>query len=444
MPVDIEDSSDEIQRLSLFRKEVFSSSRSQWLGEIRLAQPISAWVVTLFSLLISLFLIIFILYGSVTKKTKVAGITVPVNGVVSVIAPNSGVLLHSYFKEGDQVKAGQNLFELSTERYGNQGKITALISQQLLIRKQTIDSERRFRNLQEIEKKRTLDERIINSNVEKNQLEQQMELVNSRLALANKTLEKFEMLQKSGFVSSSQAQQKQEELMEIEMRLSNLSRSTVKLKTNQISLLSERNSLSNNLAIDMEQFNRSEASLKQEIAENLNRQKSMIVASEAGTLTTATYQAGQSVSTGQVLATLIPNSGKSGNALLEAHLYVPSRSAGFLDNGQAVLIRYQSYPYQKFGLHEGIVIDVSRTSFAPNDLPLNSASTILSNAQQNISGFNSNEALYRVKVKLKNQNIFAYGVRQELKPGMTLEADIIQDHRKIWEWVAEPLLAMTK
>jgi membrane fusion protein len=29
-----------------------------------------------------------------------------------------------------------------------------------------------------------------------------------------------------------------------------------------------------------------------------------------------------------------------------------------------------------------------------------------------------------------------------LKPGMTLEADVVQDSRKIWEWVLEPVLAV--
>lgn len=70
------------------------------------------------------------------------------------------------------------------------------------------------------------------------------------------------------------------------------------------------------------------------------------------------------------------------------------------------------------------------------------ASTILSNAQQNIQGFNSNEALYRIKVKLDKQSIEAYGVAQHLKSGMTLEADVVQDRRKIWEWVLEPAIAM--
>jgi membrane fusion protein len=52
--------------------------------------------------------------------------------------------------------------------------------------------------------------------------------------------------------------------------------------------------------------------------------------------------------------------------------------------------------------------------------------------------------LYRVKVRIQKQTITAYGREQALKPGMTLDADIVQDERKIWEWIAEPLLAMAR
>jgi membrane fusion protein len=117
---------------------------------------------------------------------------------------------------------------------------------------------------------------------------------------------------------------------------------------------------------------------------------------------------------------------------------------GFVARGQSVLIRYQAFPYQKFGLQKGIVIDVSATPFAPNELPQNLASTILTNAQQNATGGSGGEALYRIRVRPEKQTIQAYGRSQYLKPGMTLEADVMQDSRKIWEWIAEPLLAMAR
>jgi membrane fusion protein len=38
--------------------------------------------------------------------------------------------------------------------------------------------------------------------------------------------------------------------------------------------------------------------------------------------------------------------------------------------------------------------------------------------------------------------VTAFGQAHRLRPGMTLEADIVQDVRSIWEWVFEPLWAI--
>jgi membrane fusion protein len=82
------------------------------------------------------------------------------------------------------------------------------------------------------------------------------------------------------------------------------------------------------------------------------------------------------------------------------------------------------------------VVDVSRTPLNPQDLPPGQQQALLQAAQ-------SNEPLYRIKVQLQRQDIHTYGQTQPLKPGMALEADVVQDRRKVWEWVAEPLLATT-
>jgi membrane fusion protein len=59
-----------------------------------------------------------------------------------------------------------------------------------------------------------------------------------------------------------------------------------------------------------------------------------------------------------------------------------------------------------------------------------------------MSSTQSNEPLYRIHVALASQHVVAFGQSHELRPGMTLEADIIHDVRGIWEWVFEPLLAL--
>ncbi|MBC3908798.1 HlyD family secretion protein [Undibacterium umbellatum] len=429
----------------LFRPEVTAALGSQWMGAIRLAQPLSASLIAIVALVIAAVLIAYITFGSITKKARVTGITVPVGGQISVAAPNAGILLTSHVTEGEQVKAGQILFTLSTERQNSQGEITALVAQQLASRADSMAAEQRLRQSQYQEKKQALQQRLANLALEHTQLEQELLLAQRRQQLAQQSLAKYETLQGNGYVSAAQTQQKQEDLLDISTRLSTLQRSKTQLQANQIALQSELDTLANSLATDLTQIARAKASLKQEAAENANRQAVQIMAMQAGTVSALTNQPGQAINAGQVLASLIPVDIKGANVeanSLEAHLYVPSRTAGFIQPGQEVLIRYAAFPYQKFGLQTATVTDVSRTPFAPAELPAHLASTILSNAQQAINGFNTNEALYRIKVRLHEQSINAYGQAQMLKPGMTLEADVIQDKRRIWEWVLEPVLAM--
>jgi len=431
----------------LFRSEVTAALGSNWMGAIRLAQPISAWLIASVALILAFALIAFLSLGSMTKKARVTGITVPTAGNISVAAPNPGVLTQSHIKEGDLVQAGQVLFTLSTQRQNSQGEITALIANQLRSRQDTLTTEQRLRESATQERKQALQQRLANFQIESEQIDQEIQLAKRRLNLSQQSIDKFQTLQNSGYVSAAQTQQKIEENIDLSTRLSSLQRNKMQLQANQVNVQAEMNTLANSLATELAQLNRAKAGLQQEIAENNNRHSSQIVAPQAGMVTAITNQTGQNINGGQVLATLIPtvdtNDSKDQQAL-EVHLYAPSKTAGFVSSGQQVLIRYNAYPYQKFGLQVGTVMDVSKTPFAPSELPQHLASTILSNAQQNILGFNSNEALYRIKVQLKQQTINAYGQAQTIKPGMTLDADVVQDKRKIWEWIIEPVLAVTK
>jgi membrane fusion protein len=127
-------------------------------------------------------------------------------------------------------------------------------------------------------------------------------------------------------------------------------------------------------------------------------------------------QAGQAVTAGAVLASVLP-----AQARLQAHLFAPSSAIGFVREHQAVLLRYHAYPYQKFGHQRGEVIDVSRAPVAGSDA----------------------EPVYRVTVALERQDITAYGETMPLTPGMRLDADVLLDRRRLIEWIFEPVLGLT-
>ena len=53
------------------------------------------------------------------------------------------------------------------------------------------------------------------------------------------------------------------------------------------------------------------------------------------------------------------------------------------------------------------------------------------------------EPMYRVTVALASQHVNAYGKAQPLQSGMLLEADVMQDKRRLYEWVLEPLYSLS-
>jgi membrane fusion protein len=123
------------------------------------------------------------------------------------------------------------------------------------------------------------------------------------------------------------------------------------------------------------------------------------------------------------LLTLFPN-----NKQLTVHLLIPVRAIGFIEAGQPLAIRYDAFPYQKFGIYQGTVAQVSKTLLLPNEV-LNTPIAI-------------QEPVYRVTANLTRPEVQAYGKDFALKPGMTLSADVSLSERSLIQWLLEPLFSL--
>ena len=90
-------------------------------------------------------------------------------------------------------------------------------------------------------------------------------------------------------------------------------------------------------------------------------------------------------------------------------------------------LRYQAFPYQRFGSYRARVTEISRSLIMPNEtvlpVPLS-------------------EPAYRITVVLDAQVVKAYGKDIPLQSGMIVDADIWLDRRKLYEWVLDPLYSV--
>ncbi|UUZ50823.1 HlyD family secretion protein [Massilia sp. B-10] len=302
------DESDDIKPdlQPLFRPEVLQTHSRQYLGAIRLTQPIAGWLLTTVATAFGVALILYAVLGTITKKVRVTGITVPVGGSISIATRTGGLLSKILVEDGDRVSQGQALFEISTARQGELGELTGLVATQLTNRSENLSTERRLRQALAIEKGDALKRRIFNISSSIAQLNVEIGLVKKRENLAQASVARFQTLQRDGFVSGAQTQQKQEELIDIEARISNMRQAKLQLMADAASAQSDLSALSTSHAVELAQLDSTSASLRQEITENQGRKLNLIVANEAGIITTLTTRSGQEVSPGQTLTTLTP------------------------------------------------------------------------------------------------------------------------------------------
>jgi membrane fusion protein len=424
----------------LFRTEVTQSQQASWLGRILLAHNPRLTVVASVALLLTGALLAFGAWGKVARKVRVPGILMPQMGTLELSTPQTGVLLEQRVQEGDWVQQGQVLFVINTDKTTPVGSTSALLASHLAQRRSTLLAERISRMAQHQQRETHILERIRSLALESTQAKQEQALVQRRVELAEKTWLRFAQIAQEGYASDIQAQNKQEELIDLQSRLENSQRSGVVLIREHGTAQAEFHHLQKQLTIDLLQLDRSLASLDQEISENQSRQSSSVIAPQAGQVSTLHLPLGATVQAGQTIASLLPHTYLTTQATptgprLIAALFAPTRTAGFIQPGQEVWLRLAAYPYQKFGLAKGHVVKVSGTPIAPQDLPHGQGIALMASTQ-------SNEPLFRIQVALASQHVLAFGQTHPLRPGMTLEADVIQDVRGIWEWIFEPLLAI--
>jgi membrane fusion protein len=433
MPQSTVSSSPPAASLPLFRAEALQAKQSQLHGSIRLMQPVShtAWAfgaVIVVSAIASLFA-----WGEVTRRATVTGVLSPEAGIAKITSSVSGVLVTVKVKDNEVVSEGQPLFVISTERQSEAGATQAAIAQQMTQRKLIAESEQRRVNERFESRSRSVYERLGALDRELAQLEREVELAATRVMLAAKQLERTDALAKDGFVSASQQQVKQDEVYAAQQAQRSMERNRATLSKERLALQSQLRDAQQQQNAESAEASRALALLSQEQTENEARRITIVTAPSAGIISGLTAQTGQAVIAGANLAQLLPEASP-----LQAQFYVPTRSAGFVEQGQEVRLRYAAFPYQKFGQQEGIVKAVDRTPYAPRELPEQVIAALQSSATATA------EAHYKVTVNLKEQSIAAYGKPQPLKPGMVVEADVIQRKNKLWEWVIEPLRGFTQ
>lgn len=416
----------------LFRPESLHSQRQAWLGSIHVMQPLGlAWLT--FGVLATLVAVsTFLFLGELPRTTRLSGLVVPQKGWVRVVSPVAGRLLAVNVEEGQRVAQGATLFTLEvTSPQWAEATLLGL-RQSYEARRRSLDEAGKQSQMLLLEQSKGLAQRLAAARREAAALATQSALQQQRLILAERAVARLDALVAEQFVSAAQVQDKTGELLSSRAEGAAIARQREALDAEIAALEAQARQLPLLTAQRLGELEREQG----ELAELATREdgsqaprRLAVQAPVAGTLSALHATTGQAVSPEAAVLTLTPE-----GASLVAHLYAPSSALGFLQVGQAVKLRVQAFPHQKFGWLSGQVSAIAQASAQPTELA-------------SLSGMargSAAEPLYRITVALSQPHLAAAGPERPLRAGMQLEADVVLEQRRLYEWLFEPVLAWAK
>ncbi|MBB5884529.1 HlyD family efflux transporter periplasmic adaptor subunit [Xanthomonas sp. LMG 8992] len=373
-------------------------------------------------------IVLWLFFGHYTQRVHVTGLLVPRAGLISLTANTLGVIDHVGVAEGDRVASGQVLVSLSGEHTSKAlGNTAASVSAQL--QRQAGSLRQDIGDTQQLQDKQAEDNRTQQSALKEQlvQIDAQIAIEKKQMQLVQELVNKWSGLVAGGYIPALQVEQEQSALLADESQLRSLQQQRASTQQ-QLSVLNDQlTQLPLAVSAKLNDLRRQLAQVEQTLAQNEAARASELRAPASGTVSTLLVKPGASVALGQPLLAIVPD-----GSALQAQILVPSQAVGFVHPGIQVTLHYQAFPYQKFGLHHGVVSSVSRSALTPGEV------TLL------LGGGNppSSDPLYLARVDLADQNVEAYGRKEPLRPGMALDADMLLDRRRIVEWIFEPLYGM--
>lgn len=423
---------------SLFRTEALAALRAPKDGSVLLRPLLGSGWMTFLALGAAVSLVLFLVLGSYTRRASVGGALVPSGGVVRLVSPATAKVIQQAVHEGQGVQAGDVMFVLSTDRPTvDGGDFQGQVIDSLQRRSASLkDTGQRVQAMAQAERE-TLARRGASLRAELAHLRSQSEEQQRRVALAEDTRERWRGLFEQALVARDQWLQKEADLSDQRTRAQVLEREQLALSRELASTEAALAATRNREAEQQQLLLRESEFMRQQSAENEARRRIVITAPRAGVVTLVQATQGMLVDAQHPLAHLLP-----ADATLQVHLFAPSRAVGHVKPGTPVWLRYEAFPFERYGQQPAEVVAVSSSPATPEELSpwQGHAPTPAGTAIASAAG----EPQYLITARLLPGGWVESAGPVTLRAGLRVEADLMFENRRFIEWMLGPALRLTK
>ena len=409
--------------MGLFRKEALEHQRDKYLGEVLILKSSGERLLVIGVVISFIIGFVFVISAQYNRRQSVDGYLTLSTGVVNIRTTRPGIIKEVYVNGGDQVNAGDILFLIENEENNSDGNSSGqLVAASYEARLSDLEQQKSLLEQQNVLADADLKNSIVAGEENIFRLKKSIKILQFNL---NNSIEKYEMgekLLKDNVISKVQVIEFKNEVMNREYELNSVFGQISDAK-NEIENSKNRHAVQKIVISDrLKQLLDKQNQLNEYLIGVNNKKQFAIKAPTAGQVSLVNVARGELV-TDDILAALLPVGSE-----VEADLLVPASAIAFVEKKQKVLIRYSSFPYQKYGLHSGKIQSINQSILLPADLKKSPVA--------------AKEPVYMVRVKLDRQTVEAHGKSFSVRPGMLLSADIQLENRTVYEWLLEPLLSI--
>ena len=412
-------------RESLFRPQAMHASQTSLFGERVFYQPLALKFMLGFLGVVLFATLAFAAFAPLTQTERVRGFVTSAMGEIKVYSPRSGVLLQIHVQEGDLVAHGDLLATLIDPGADAEG---TLASDSLLLHvDRQIDQLLEQIGLlaeQTAQQREQLAAQLGALATESELLWEEHEVVRQRLAIAeqeylgNLALFRREAISRH---EHNQAQvawfamQQQEKSSQLNAANRSAAWQDVRIQLDMLPTAEAQERLQLEAALTQ---------LRQRRDELRMQGRFTITAPVEGVVGHLVSVVGDPIEPRVPFVTVMPP-----EHFLEARLYLPSRSMAEIATGQRVLLSYDAYPSQRYGLFEATLESLAPVPIDPREYLL---------------PFELYEPVYLARARLASQKVRHPGSSQEypLRSGMLLQADIVTGTQTLLRRITGPLTTL--
>lgn len=394
-------------------KNIIKPNNLPDFGGVIIAITYSQRVIIIFSMIIFFIVILFISFADYTQKRIIPGVVFPDKGIVSIKSRQSGILSAIYKKNGEHVTCGDKLLTIdassSTHFFiNNEKKYLQIIS-----RLKEINNKESQDNIKTLRSKIQSTERQI-AKTRNNiiNMRSQIELLDLMIKELEESFNKAQSAYKRKYVSEIEMSNMEINLLEKKMQRQSLYNEMTSTEENIINLNDELNDYTNRVKNIQRENEKDNAQLLMQMYGISSETESVLRTPVSGDVAEFSKNIGNYVNAGETILKIIPQ-----GSINHIVAFISPAFIGEIKKGATVILKYNSYPYQQFGVEHGIISDISKLPLQPEEV-------------YTTFGLKTEKESFLITIK-----ITSHQKEISIIPGMSLEIEVPTKKAPIIQWI---------